>query len=143
MVIMTTLAMHRVTKNDLSGCRVLIAEDDPNSRWVLCALMKRLGFDCRTAANGREVLDQVEEFRPQLILMDLMMPGLDGIEATRRLKADLRTRDIPVLALTGDITPRNESAARDAGCDDFIPKPIVLPELMKRVRRQLDPDSEN
>jgi CheY-like chemotaxis protein len=130
------------TKDDLAGCRVLIAEDDPNSRWVLCALMKRLGFDCRTAANGREVLEQVEEFRPQVVLMDLMMPDLDGIEATRRLKSDLRTRDIPILALTGNVTSRNESAARDAGCDDFVPKPIVLPELVKRVRMQLRHDSD-
>ncbi len=139
---MTALSTQMAMKDDLAGCRVLIAEDDPNSRWVLCALMKRLGFDCRTAANGREVLEQVEEFRPQVVLMDLMMPDLDGIEATRRLKSDLRTRDIPILALTGNVTSRNESAARDAGCDDFVPKPIVLPELVKRVRMQLRHDSD-
>jgi CheY-like chemotaxis protein len=117
------------------GMRILVVEDDPNSRWVLCALLRRMGYDCRVAADGREALDKVEEFRPHVILMDLMMPGLDGFEATRRLKADARTRGIPILALTGNVTPGGESAARRAGCDDFLGKPVVFQELLSRVQR--------
>ena len=98
------------------GLRVLVVEDDPNSRWVLCALMRRLGYNCQVATNGEEALQMVESFAPQVILMDLMMPVLDGLEATRRLKADAKTRGIPVLALTGNVTPAGESAARMAGC---------------------------
>jgi hypothetical protein len=83
------------------GPRVLIVEDDPGSRWALCALMRKLGYDCRTATNGREALEVAGSFAPQAILMDVRLPVLDGLEATRRLKADARTRGIPVLALTG------------------------------------------
>src|SRR6478752_2996723 len=92
------------------GKRLLLVEDDPNSRWVLCALMRRLGYDCRAACNGAEALEVVEGFRPHAILMDLMMPVLDGLEATRRLKADARTRGIPILVLTGNATEGGESA---------------------------------
>lgn len=118
--------------------RVLIAEDDPNSRWVLSALVRRMGFDCRAVSNGREALELVPAFRPRVILMDLMMPELDGLEATRRLKADPWTRGIPILALTGDVTSRNEAAAQAAGCDAFVPKPIVWPSLQARLEPFLD-----
>ncbi|MBX6315498.1 MAG: response regulator [Isosphaeraceae bacterium] len=117
------------------GLRVLIVEDDPNCRWVLCALMKRMGYECQVATDGQAALRMAEEFAPQVILMDLMMPVLDGWEATRRLKADERMRSIPVLALTGDATPDGESAARRAGCDDFVPKPIIFPDLLERLHR--------
>jgi CheY-like chemotaxis protein len=117
--------------------RVLVAEDDPNSRWVLCALIRRMGYDCRAVGNGREAVELVDEFRPRVILMDLMMPGVDGLEATRRLKAQANTRDIPIVALTGDVSSRKQMAAQAAGCDDFIPKPIVWPELLERLRRHL------
>ena len=115
--------------------RILVVEDDPGSRWVLCALLKRVGHECEVATDGREALGKVASFEPQVILMDLMMPVLDGWEATRRLKADARTRGIPVLAMTGDVTPRGESAARRAGCDDFVPKPVILDDLLDRLDR--------
>jgi two-component system, cell cycle response regulator DivK len=119
--------------------RVLVVEDDPNSRWVLCALLKRLGYACEVATDGREALEKVESFSPQVILMDLMMPVLDGLEATRRLKADARTRGIPVLALSGNVTPGGLSAARHAGCDDFVPKPVILSDLLDRLDRHAGP----
>jgi CheY-like chemotaxis protein len=119
------------------GPRILIVEDDPNSRWVLCALMRRMGYDCQVAANGKEALEIVESFGPQVILMDLMMPVLDGLEATRRLKADAKTRGIPVVALTGNATPHGVAAAHKAGCDDLLPKPIVFQELVDRLHQHL------
>lgn len=115
--------------------RVLIAEDDPHSRWALCLLMRRLGFECQTANDGVEVLALATQFQPDVILMDLMMPRLDGVEATRRLKADDRTRRIPVLVMTGNIAPAHQQAAHSAGCDDLIPKPLVLRDLLDRIER--------
>ncbi len=135
---MTAMLTQKSRLERRASGRVLIAEDDPNSRWVLCALLKRLGYNCRTASNGREVLHLVEEFHPEIILMDLMMPGIDGLEATRCLKSDSRTRAIPILALTGNITPGNQRAAQEAGCDEFISKPIILDQLLDRVRLYLD-----
>jgi len=119
------------------GARILIVEDDPNSRWVLCALLKRLGYLCQVATNGQEALEAVDEFGPQVILMDLMMPVLDGLEATRRLKSDARTRGIPILVLTGNVTPAGISDAHRAGCDGLLAKPIVLPDLLDRLQRYL------
>lgn len=120
------------------GLRVLIVEDDPNSRWVLCALMRRLGYDCQVAVDGQEALQMVARFKPQAILMDLMMPVMDGLETTRRLKADAATRGIPILALTGNSTPTGERVARSAGCDDFLTKPVVLSDLLKRLDACVD-----
>lgn len=111
--------------------RVLIVEDDPSSRWALNALLRRLGFECRTAEDGTRALEMVRTFRPEIILMDLMMPGLDGLETTRRLKADASTKVIPVLALTANATPSGVLAAKNAGCDDFMTKPVVLDNLVE------------
>lgn len=117
--------------------RVLVVEDDPGSRWTLAALLRRVGFECREAADGHEALEMVPAFGPDVILMDLMMPVLDGLAATRHLKADAATRAIAVLALTGYVTTAGEVAARRAGCDDFVPKPVVFPDLMERLKRHL------
>lgn len=117
--------------------RLLVVEDDPRVRWVLCAILKQMGFECSTAGDGREAIDAVAANAPDLILMDLMMPVLDGLEATRRLKADAATRAIPVLALTANDTPSGRSDAYQAGCDDFVPKPVVMDDLIQRIRRHL------
>jgi CheY-like chemotaxis protein len=117
--------------------RILIVEDDPNSRWALCAILKRMGFECRTAENGKQALSAVTDDAPDVILMDLMMPVLDGLEATRHLKADGATRAIPVVALTANDTSSGRSDAREAGCDDFIPKPVVLDDLVKCIHAHL------
>ena len=119
------------------GFRLLIVEDDPNSRWALCALMSRMGYDCRVASNGKEALETVADFGPQVILMDLGLPVLDGLEATRRLKSDARTRDIPVLAVTGNDTADDLGDARRAGFDDFLTKPIIFHKLLDSLNRQL------
>ena len=121
-------------RNSREPLRVLIVEDDPGSRWALGALFKRLGYHCLTAADGDEGLTMVDAFRPQVILTDMMMPGMDGLEFVRQLKNDDRTRSIPVLMLTADATGLGESAARAAGCDGFLPKPIVLAELVSRIQ---------
>ena len=118
-----------------SGLRVLIAEDDPGSRWALSTLLGKLGYRCEVATNGREAIEKVEAFAPEAIVMDLMMPELGGLEATRLLKADRRTSGIPVLVLTALATTSGASEARSAGCDDFLTKPVVLPDLLASLRR--------
>ena len=115
------------------GTRVLVAEDHPNCRWVLGALLRRAGYDCRTAGDGAEALSLVRSFAPQVILMDLMMPGIDGLEATRRLKADSRTRSIPVFAVSADVSDAARIAAREAGCETLLSKPIAMEELFEWI----------
>jgi CheY-like chemotaxis protein len=117
--------------------KILIVEDDPDSRRLLGTLLRRQGFDCRVAPDGQAALDQVADEAPDLILMDLMMPILDGVEATRRLKADVRTRAIPVVALTGNATPAGERDARGAGVDAFLTKPVIFPKLLEQLRTML------
>ncbi len=117
--------------------RILIIEDDPNTRWVLKALLTRAGYDCRTASDGSEGLVMASEFHPSAILMDVMMPVLDGLETTRRLKADVETAGIPVVMMTADITHSGEIAARNAGCDAFLAKPVVLKELLHELESRL------
>ena len=117
--------------------RILIAEDDPSARWLMTALLRRLGFECQAVEDGLKVLEAARTFAPHVILMDLMMPILDGLEATRRLKADEATRRIPVLALTANATPHGEHEARLAGCDDFMTKPVVLDVLVRWLRERI------
>ncbi len=130
---MLTLSQAVVRKGRVPDCRILIVEDDPDSRWLLSTILRRLGHDCATAANGAEALQCVATFQPDLILMDLMMPILDGVETTRRLKADSQTKDIPIFVLTGNATPSGEAEAEEAGCDDFLTKPVILSELLSRI----------
>jgi len=92
------------------------------------------GFDVREATDGREALDCVEEFRPHLVLTDLMMPVMDGMELIRRLHDDPATARLPVVAITADATEQAERQARDAGAMDVITKPIDLPALLERLK---------
>jgi two-component system cell cycle response regulator DivK len=119
--------------------RVLVVEDDPNSRWLLCTLLKRMGFECRSAEDGQEALALVRSFTPEVIVMDLMLPVLDGLAATKQLKSDAATQNIPILALSADATDAGFDAARKAGCDDFMPKPVVLDALIHWVREHARP----
>ena len=115
--------------------RILIAEDDPDSRWALSTLLTRLGHKCEVASNGQEALEKARSFAPGAIVMDLKMPVLGGLEATRRLKADARTRDIPVLAVSANVSAAGAREARIAGCEAYFTKPLAFPELLERLGR--------
>jgi len=115
---------------DHRDIRILIVEDDPSSRRLLCTILQRLGFDCLSVEDGLKGIEAAHSFAPQIIIMDLMMPILDGLEATRRLKADDDTKEIPVLALSANATANGEQEARSAGCDDFMSKPVSLDRLV-------------
>jgi CheY-like chemotaxis protein len=114
--------------------RVLLVEDAPFLRYAFARLLRMHGFEVREATDGREALDCVADFHPQLVLTDLMMPVMDGVELIRQLHSNPGTAEIPVVAITADATEQTEQQARDAGAVDFITKPIDLPALLERLR---------
>lgn len=114
--------------------RVLLVEDAPFLRYAFGRLLRLHGFDVREVNHGREALDCLGEFRPQLVLTDLMMPVMDGVELIRRLHDDPATTELPVVAITADASENVERQARDAGAVDVITKPIDLPALLGRLR---------
>lgn len=114
--------------------RVLLVEDAPFLRYAFGRLLRMHGFEVREANDGREALECVSKFRPQLVLTDLMMPVMDGIELIRRLHDDPQTGQLPVVAITADATEQAERMAREAGAVDVITKPIDLPALLGRLR---------
>jgi two-component system cell cycle response regulator DivK len=116
---------------------VLVVDDYRDAREMYAQYLSFSGFRVAEAANGAEALEQALANPPDIILMDLSLPGMDGWEATRRLKADARTRHIPVLALTGHALPGYSVSARKAGCDGFITKPCLPEDVVAEVRRLL------
>ncbi len=118
--------------------QVLIVEDSETNRVLLHDLLEKV-CECSVtvAANGKQGLDIALIAVPDLILMDVGLPVMDGIEATRALKADDRTVDIPVLALTGFVTPEDEGRMLDAGFDGVLAKPFDVPKLLEKVSRYL------
>ena len=111
------------------GGVIVVAEDDPASRRILSRVLHRLGYAVREAANGRDALDLVESERPMAVLMDVNMPVMDGIDATIALRADSRFRDLPIFALTGDVSTINRRRIGDAGVDGYLEKPLTLDAL--------------
>jgi CheY-like chemotaxis protein len=117
----------------MSGEPILIVDDNPVNLKVVRVLMATEGYDIRTASDAAEALAVLESFQPRLILMDLQLPGMDGLALSRQLKADPATRDVIILALTAYAMKGDEQKARDAGCDGYITKPIdtrVLPRVV-------------
>ena len=113
----------------LSKPSVLVVDDSPDGREMLVEYLVFRQFQVAEARNGAEALDVARRAQPAIILMDLSMPGVDGWEATRRLKADPLTRSAVIVAVTAHAFPREHEAARAAGCDVVIPKPFDLTVL--------------
>jgi two-component system cell cycle response regulator DivK len=118
--------------------RVLLVDDYPDAREMYSEYLQFSGFDVVEAANGLEALQQAVDSSPDIILMDLSLPVMDGWEATRRLKADERTASIPVVALTGHALAGISEGARQAGCDAFVTKPCLPEDLVKEIRAVLE-----
>ncbi|HEY7216734.1 MAG TPA: response regulator [Thermoanaerobaculia bacterium] len=116
---------------------VLVVDDVDHGREIFAEYLEFRGFRVATAADGLEALEKAFELRPNVILMDLSLPGIDGWEATRRLKQDERTRDIPVIALTAHALASAHEKAREVGCSAVVTKPCPPKELEQEVRRQL------
>ena len=117
--------------------RILVAEDDPDSRSIVVKTLTLEGYETLEAADGRSVLALARRERPDLIVMDLAMPGMDGWEASRRLKADPETADIPIIALTAFALRGDEERAREVGCDGYLSKPCRPRTLREVVSRFL------
>lgn len=117
---------------------VLVVEDYQDAREMYAAYLQFSGFAVAEAANGVEAIEKTHELLPDIVLMDLALPRMDGWEATRRLKNDERTRHIPIVALTGHALAGHAEGARDAGCDAFVTKPCLPDALVAEIRRLLD-----
>ena len=117
---------------------ILVVDDYQDAREMYAEYLQFSGFRVAEARNGNEAVAQAFSLRPDLILMDLSLPGMDGWEATRVLKADERTKHIPVVALTGHALAGASEGARKAGCDSFVTKPCLPDDLVVEVRRMLD-----
>lgn len=123
----------------MAGEAILVIDDNPANSDLMSFLLKRHGYEVRTAADADQALEILAGFVPQLIMMDLQLPGMDGLELTRRLKADPERRDILIIALTAYAMKGDEERAREAGCDGYVSKPIdtrSLPALIARYLRR-------
>ena len=121
---------------------ILVVDDYDDAREMYTEYLQFCGFRVAEARSGTEALEQAFTLRPDLILMDLSLPGMDGWEATRQLKADDRTKQIPVVALTGHALAGASEGARKAGCDSFVTKPCLPDDLVVEVRRMLSLSKE-
>jgi two-component system, cell cycle response regulator DivK len=117
--------------------RILVVEDQPDNRKILRDVFARTDYEIIEAENGEEALAAIAKARPDLILMDIQLPIMDGYTATRRIKADPALRSIPIVAVTSYALSGEEKKAREAGCDDYIPKPYSPRELLAKVRQYL------
>jgi two-component system, cell cycle response regulator DivK len=117
--------------------KILYVEDNEDNVYMLKRRLERAGFEVVVAPDGEQGLAAAHDQRPDLILMDLSLPVLDGWEATRRLKAAEGTRAIPVIALSAHAMPGDREKALAAGCDEYDAKPVKLPGLLAKIRALL------
>ena len=117
---------------------VLVVEDYQDAREMYAAYLQFSGFEVAEATNGVEAIEKAQRLMPDIVLMDLALPRMDGWEATRRLKSDERTKRIPVVALTGHALAGHAEGARQAGCDAFVTKPCLPDALVAEIRRLLE-----
>ncbi len=119
--------------------KILLIEDNELNRDMLSRRLQKRGYEVVTAVDGETGITLAQTEAPAVILMDVSLPGIDGWEATRRLKAAPQTRQIPILALTAYVTAGDRETAMAAGCDDFDTKPIELPRLLQKIEALLNP----
>jgi two-component system cell cycle response regulator DivK len=122
---------------------VLLVDDYPDAREMYSEYLEYSGFEVVEASNGMEAIQRAVQDAPDIILMDLSLPVMDGWEATRRLKADHRTAGIPVVALTGHALAGISDGAKKAGCDAFVTKPCLPEDLVKEIRKVLEQRGAN
>ena len=117
--------------------RILLVEDQEMNRDMLSRRLKKRGYEVSIAVDGAEGVDKARSESPDLILMDMSLPVMDGWEATRTLKADEATRSIPVVALTAHAMSTDREKALEAGCDAYETKPVELPRLLETMEKLL------
>ena len=117
--------------------RILVVEDHEENRRIVRDLLTSAGYEMIEAVTGEEGIALAERERPDLILMDIQLPGLDGYEATRRIKANPALRAIPIIAVTSYALSGDDVKAREAGCNDYVTKPFSPRALLAKVREYL------
>jgi two-component system cell cycle response regulator DivK len=123
---------------------VLVVEDEPLNRKLMRDILTHRGYIVLEAGNGREGVDLAIEIIPDLIFMDIQLPVMDGLSATRLIKADINTRDIPVIAATAYAMKGDQEKVFEAGCSGYVTKPVDIKILLKTVEKYLaDPKKEN
>ena len=121
--------------------KILLVEDNEMNRDMLSRRLQRKGYEVLIAVDGEEGVTLTQAERPDLVLMDMSLPILDGWEATRRLKANPVTQTIPIIALTAHAMAGDREKAIEAGCDDYDTKPIEFPRLLAKIKEKLDKSS--
>src|SRR6202795_3621403 len=119
--------------------KILLVEDNEMNRDMLSRRLQRKGYEVVLALDGQSGVELSQTQAPDLILMDMSLPVLDGWEATRRLKTDASTRHIPIIALTAHAMSSDREKALEAGCDDYDTKPVELPRLLAKIEALLAP----
>jgi two-component system, cell cycle response regulator DivK len=117
--------------------RILVIEDQADSRQIIRDMLAPTEYEVIEAENGEEALAAIAKQRPDLILMDVQLPIMDGYTATRRIKADPVLRSIPIIAVTSFALDGEEKIAKAGGCDDYVPKPYSPRELLAKIRQHL------
>lgn len=117
----------------MNQATILVVEDDPSSLELAVALLEGEGYTVYQAAHGTGLIELVKVYRPDLVLLDLQLPGMDGWALARLLKQDPATQGIPVVAMTAYALPGDRERALEAGCDGYIPKPIDTRQFVKLV----------
>ena len=123
----------KIVMDRLRKKQALVVEDHPDMLEVLTWQMEMMGFSVIAAKHGKEGVEKAFEEKPQLILMDIMMPGMDGREATRMIRANSETQDIPILAATVLFRESDQRSCLEAGCNDIILKPFTFQELQEKI----------
>src|SRR5262245_28627221 len=121
----------------MAGEKVLIVDDNPANAKLVRRLLEGEGFEARTAVDAPDALDVLRSFKPRLVLMDIQLPGMDGLELTRRLKADPAMAGVVIVALTAYAMKGDEERVRAAGCDGYLSKPIDTRAFPATIRRFL------
>ena len=116
---------------------ILLVEDNPHNRKIFAGMLAHAGYEVVEAEDGPAALELTLRHRPALVLMDLSIPGVDGWECTRRLKADAATQNVPIVALTAHAMRGDKERAIEAGCDGYLTKPISPKQLVEEVKRFL------
>jgi two-component system cell cycle response regulator DivK len=123
-------------KNDMSK-RILVVDDQPDNRRIIRDMLAPTDYEITEAENGELALAAIAKQRPDLILMDIQLPIMDGYTATSRIKSDPKLRSIPIIAVTSYALSGEESKARAVGCDDCVPKPFSPRQLLPKIRHYL------
>jgi two-component system cell cycle response regulator DivK len=123
----------------MSGVRILVVDDNATNTKLLAFILTRRGYEVESAEDADRALEVIARFHPRMILMDVQLPGMDGLSLTRLLKSRPETRDIVIVAVTAAAMKGDDERAREAGCDGYITKPIDVADLAARVRELVGP----